>query len=446
MSIEITNTQAYPYSAVVYVRSTFSDGRISIGSGALVGKNDVLTATHVIYQPDHGGYATSVQVFPGADFNGTRSVLESSPYGSFYTGSTLAFPSEVFSDSNNGTTSWLEVPSDIALLGLTQPVGFTTGWFGLTSGQNQLQWATELGYPVEGTGMMSADVFTHSTNGRWISSYSHFGSGSLGAGSSGGPLYIDNNNLPAIIGVKSSGNSEVNYWADVDFKYAVLQDAILSNDHLIGGSFLITGTNDNDRLIGTQTNRVIDGLSGIDTVVYTVPLAQADIFTTGNHQTNVMSVTRSSSGDTLTNIERLAFSDINVALDIGPSQNAGSVYMLYKAAFNRAPDEGGMGYWLAQKDGGANIVTDIAQGFVNSGEFTAKYGANPTNASYVDKLYLNVLGRAGEAEGVAYWNQQLDAGNISKAAVLVQFATLAEGASLVADLIANGIAYEEWVG
>jgi hypothetical protein len=145
-------------------------------------------------------------------------------------------------------------------------------------------------------------------------------------------------------------------------------------------------------------------------------------------------------------VERLKFSDTNVALDVGPTQNAGSVYMLYKAAFNRAPDAGGMGYWLAQKDGGSNIVTNIAQGFVASKEFTDKYGTNPTNASYVDKLYQNVLGRAGESGGVTYWNQELDAGRISKAAVLVQFATLPEGAALVANLIANGIQYQEWVG
>jgi hypothetical protein len=120
--------------------------------------------------------------------------------------------------------------------------------------------------------------------------------------------------------------------------------------------------------------------------------------------------------------------------------------MLYKAAFNRVPDASGMGYWLAQKDGGSNIVTNIAQGFVNAPEFVAKYGTNPSNASYVDKLYQNVLGRQGEAGGVAYWNQQLDAGNISKAAVLVQFATLAEGAANVASLIANGISYTEYLG
>jgi hypothetical protein len=120
--------------------------------------------------------------------------------------------------------------------------------------------------------------------------------------------------------------------------------------------------------------------------------------------------------------------------------------MLYKAAFNRAPDAGGMGYWLAQKDGGKNIVTDLAQGFVASKEFTDKYGTDPKNASYVDKLYQNVLDRPGESGGVTYWNQELDAGRISKAAVLVQFATLAEGATKVASLIANGIPYTEYVG
>jgi hypothetical protein len=146
------------------------------------------------------------------------------------------------------------------------------------------------------------------------------------------------------------------------------------------------------------------------------------------------------------NVERINFLDISLALDIGPTQNAGSVYMLYKAAFNRAPDAGGMGYWLAQKDAGANIVTSLAQGFVNSAEFIAKYGSNPTNLSYVNNLYQNVLGRAGEAGGVAYWTGEMDAGRINKAQALVQFATLPEGASLVANLIANGIQYQEWTG
>ena len=167
---------------------------------------------------------------------------------------------------------------------------------------------------------------------------------------------------------------------------------------------------------------------------------------TGSNVVTVTDAMNSTQGDVLANIERLKFTDKNLALDVAPSQNAGSLYMLYKAAFNRTPDEGGMGYWLAQVDGGKNLVTDIATGFVKAPEFVAKYGTNPTNAFYVDQLYLNVLGRPGEARGVAYWNQELDAGRTSKAAALVAFATLPEGASNVASLIANGIAYQEWVG
>ena len=145
-------------------------------------------------------------------------------------------------------------------------------------------------------------------------------------------------------------------------------------------------------------------------------------------------------------VHRLQFSDTNIALDIGPTQTAGSVYMLYQATFNRTPDAAGLGYWIAQVDKGANIITSVAATFVTSPEFVAKYGSNPSNASYVDNLYQNVLHRAGESGGVAYWNQQLNTGAATKAFVLEQFATLAEGAALVAPAIAHGIAYQQWVG
>jgi hypothetical protein len=146
------------------------------------------------------------------------------------------------------------------------------------------------------------------------------------------------------------------------------------------------------------------------------------------------------------NVQRLQFTDTNVALDNGPTQTAGSVYMLYQATFNRTPDAAGLGYWINAVDKGANIITNVAASFVTSPEFVAKYGSNPSNASYVDNLYQNVLHRAGESGGVAYWNQQLNTGAATKAFVLEQFATLAEGAALVAPAIAHGIQYQQWVG
>jgi hypothetical protein len=150
--------------------------------------------------------------------------------------------------------------------------------------------------------------------------------------------------------------------------------------------------------------------------------------------------------DMLVNIQRLQFTDTNIALDIAPNQTAGSVYMLYQATFNRTPDAAGLGYWINAVDKGANIITNVAASFIQSPEFVAKYGSNPSNASYVDNLYQNVLHRAGESGGVAYWNQQLNTGAATKAFVLEQFATLAEGAALVAPAIVHGIAYTQWVG
>ena len=39
--------------------------------------------------------------------------------------------------------------------------------------------------------------------------------------------------------------------------------------------------------------------------------------------------------------------------------------------------------------------------FVNSDEYRSIYGSAPTNGQLVEKLYANVLGRSGEASGVA---------------------------------------------
>lgn len=195
----------------------------------------------------------------------------------------------------------------------------------------------------------------------------------------------------------------------------------------------------------SPNNEALNGASGnLNTAVFFGSYTSSKI-TTGTN--GVITVSNALDGtDTLANIQRLHFGDsVGLALDIGPTQTAGSVYMLYQATFNRKPDAAGLGYWINAVDKGADITKDVAALFVTSKEFVAKYGANPTNASYVDNLYQNVLHRPGEAGGVAYWNQELNAGRVTKAAVLEAFATLPEGASLVAADIASGIAYTQWV-
>ena len=213
------------------------------------------------------------------------------------------------------------------------------------------------------------------------------------------------------------------------------------------GNDQITTTANADILIGGTGNDVLDGGAGVDTAVFTGSVSSYAINLSANHQALVTDSQAARDGaDTLKNIERLNFSDGALALDTGSNQTAGSVYMLYQATFNRTPDAAGIGYWINQVDNGADITKNVASSFTASPEFVAKYGSNPSNASYVDNLYQNVLHRAGESGGVAYWNQQLNTGAATKAFVLEQFATLAEGATLVAPAISHGITYQQWVG
>jgi len=120
--------------------------------------------------------------------------------------------------------------------------------------------------------------------------------------------------------------------------------------------------------------------------------------------------------------------------------------MLYKAAFNRAPDTPGLGFWISKMDGGMDYNT-VAQNFVNSTEFKTAYGgSNPSVNTLVTKLYNNVLTRNPDGGGLAFWQEKLSTGGWTTANVLGYFATSAENVANVTSLIANGIPYQEWVG
>jgi Tol biopolymer transport system component len=107
-----------------------------------------------------------------------------------------------------------------------------------------------------------------------------------------------------------------------------------------------------------------------------------------------------------------------------PTLHAGQVYRLYGATLARAPDAGGFEGWTDQMGGGRGLV-DIAAGFVNSAEFQARYG-NQDNAGFVTLLYQNVLGRAPDAGGLAFWKGQLDTAAQTRTQVVTGFSESAE--------------------
>jgi hypothetical protein len=92
---------------------------------------------------------------------------------------------------------------------------------------------------------------------------------------------------------------------------------------------------------------------------------------------------------------------------------------LYQAAFGRAPDDAGVAYWSADLSSG-DTLTNVASGFLASAEFQARYGA-PNSTALVTSLYQNVLHRAPDAAGLAYWRTAIDSGGLSEAQVLVDF-------------------------
>jgi hypothetical protein len=196
----------------------------------------------------------------------------------------------------------------------------------------------------------------------------------------------------------------------------------------------INGTSGNDVLTGTSANDVINGLAGLDTVVY------ADARTNYIHQTNgQITVTdlRGNTGvDTLNAVERVQFADETLAFDA--DGNAGQVYRLYQAAFDRTPDTGGLTGWVNYMDNGASLL-NVATSFIASPEFATLYGTNPSSETFVINLYNNVLHRAPDADGKAYWVNQIDSHLQTEAQVLTGFAESPENQAALIGVIEQGI-------
>ncbi|WP_179119124.1 DUF4214 domain-containing protein [Massilia sp. KIM] len=121
---------------------------------------------------------------------------------------------------------------------------------------------------------------------------------------------------------------------------------------------------------------------------------------------------------------------------------AGQVYRLYQAAFARTPDPAGVGYWIDALARGASIDA-VAQAFTQSDEYRSVYGGAPTNRAVVERYYLNVLGRAGEPAGIAFWTDALDRAAATRASVLAGFSESLENQAVVAAAIRGGVLFVE---
>jgi hypothetical protein len=227
-------------------------------------------------------------------------------------------------------------------------------------------------------------------------------------------LFVQNNQLAAAFEVSLSGNDTINGSS---------------------GSDVILGSSGNDSIRGGGGNDAIDGGLGLDVANYAARSGDYSITRSGSAIVVVDNAVNRDGNDFLTNVERAHFSDVSLAFDL--TGTAGEGYRIYKAAFNRTPDQDGVTYWINNLDKGMSLKS-VAQAFVESAEYKSIYGATPSAETIVASFYGNVLGRTPEAGGLSYWIGVYKSG-ISTADLLINFSESAENQANTVALVGNGI-------
>lgn len=82
---------------------------------------------------------------------------------------------------------------------------------------------------------------------------------------------------------------------------------------------------------------------------------------------------------------------------------------LYSAYFERTPDSPGFEYWANRWSRAGTDLPAMSEYFAASPEFDARYGSL-SDPEFIELVYQNVLGRAPDADGFAYWANRLDRG------------------------------------
>lgn len=91
---------------------------------------------------------------------------------------------------------------------------------------------------------------------------------------------------------------------------------------------------------------------------------------------------------------------------------ASQVQALYVGYLGRAADQAGLDFWTNAITAGTSTIESVALGFTLSAEYTALY-AGKTNEELAAAIYENVLGRAADADGLAFWVGEIANGTVA---------------------------------
>ena len=204
----------------------------------------------------------------------------------------------------------------------------------------------------------------------------------------------------------------------------------------ISNALNVRGTDGMDRFIAAAGNAAIDGGKGLDTVVYNSPSTDFRI-ERGVYGVTVTDRTGKYGSDNLIDVERIQFADKMVGLDI--EGNVGQIYRLYRAAYDRVPDQDGLAFWIKAMDTGNYSLADIAGYFLADKEAQALYSTNPSDEYFITKMYHHVLHREPDGGGFQFYVDGLKL--VTRQEVLAFFAESPENKAQVIGSIEHGIEF-----
>ncbi|RSZ59979.1 DUF4214 domain-containing protein [Massilia atriviolacea] len=186
--------------------------------------------------------------------------------------------------------------------------------------------------------------------------------------------------------------------------------------------YALNGTAGDDALVATTFKENINAGAGFDSVSYSGNRAAVKLLKSGDSLT-VSTKSGTDAPDVLTGVEQIKFADKTI--DIKYTELTQSLYVSY---FGRAADAGGLVSFqdqlaklnapttvneLAAKYNTDQNIRSLIDSFGLSAESKALYSGD--SKAFVNAIYTNVLNRAPDQEGLAFWANAIDSGALTRA-------------------------------
>ena len=197
--VTYSSTMSLPWRTICKLYVTAADGTQWMGSGCIIGPGQaghgyhLLTAGHMVYMSDHGGWISTMEVIPGFDDYQAQLYQQMPYYHSWVT----------YMRSYTGWTVDQNHQHDWAVCTLDRCIGDYTGWMGrMTASSGSSIYTGVLrtaGYP--GDLDSGYRMYTDSNNGRTADEYNHWYYMDTYGGQSGSPVWYNDGTSNYIITV-----------------------------------------------------------------------------------------------------------------------------------------------------------------------------------------------------------------------------------------------------